>query len=35
MSLYDAVRDLPLLVDTYALEGLEQQVSSGFLRKST
>ena len=35
MSLYDAVRDLPLLVDGYALEGLEQQVSSGFLRKST
>ena len=35
MGLYDAVRDLPLLVDTYALESLEQQVSSGFLRKST
>src|SRR6478609_12036541 len=35
MSLYDAVRDLPLVIDSYALEGLEQQVSSGFLRKST
>jgi hypothetical protein len=35
VSLYDAVRDLPLAVDDYALEGLEQQVSSGFLRKST
>ena len=35
MSLYDAVRDLPLSIDNYALEGLEQQVSSGFLRKST
>ena len=35
MSLYDTVRDLPLFVDHYALDGLEQQVSSGFLRKST
>ncbi len=35
MSLYDAVRDLPLIIDDYALDGLEQQVSSGFLRKST
>lgn len=35
MSLYDAVRDLRLVVNNYALEGLEQQVSSGFLRKST
>ena len=35
MSLYDAVRDLPLVIDDYALDGLEQQVSSGFLRKST
>ena len=35
MSLYDAVRDLPLPSTSYALEGLEQQVSSGFLRKST
>ena len=35
MSLYDAVRDLPAAVDGYALEGLEQQVSSGFLRKTT
>ena len=35
MSLYDSVRDLPLTVESYSLEGLEQQVSSGFLRKST
>ena len=35
MSLYDAVRDVPLIIDDYALDGLEQQVSSGFLRKST
>ena len=35
MSLYDSVRDLPLTVESYALDGLEQQVSSGFLRKTT
>ena len=35
MSLYDSVRDLPLLIEGYALGGLELQVSSGFLRKST
>ena len=35
MSLYDSVRDLPLVVEGYALDGLEQHVSSGFLRKST
>ena len=35
MSLYDAVRDMPLTVDGYALDGLEQDVSSGFLRKTT
>ena len=35
MSLYDAVRDLPLAIDDYALEVLEQNVSSGFLRKTT
>jgi hypothetical protein len=35
MSLYDAVRDLPLVIERYELDGLEQQVSSGFLRKST
>jgi hypothetical protein len=34
-SLYDAVRDLPLVVEGHALDGLEQQVSSGFLRKTT
>ncbi len=35
MSLYDTVRGLPLTVEGYALAGLEQQVSSGFLRKTT
>ena len=35
MSLYDRVRDLPLTVEGYALDGLEQHVSSGFLRKTT
>ena len=35
MSLYDAVRDLPLSVDQLHARRPEQQVSSGFLRKST
>ena len=35
MSLYDSVRDLPLTIDGYALDGLEQHVSSDFLRKTT
>jgi len=35
MALYDSVRALPLVVEEYALDGLAQQVSSGFLRKST
>ncbi len=35
MSLYDAVRTLPLTVENYSLDALELQVSSGFLRKST
>jgi hypothetical protein len=35
VSLYDSVRDLPLIVESDALDGLEQQVSSGFLRKTT
>lgn len=35
MSLYDAVRDLPLTIEGYALEVLEQEVSSDFLRKTT
>ena len=35
MGLYDSIRDLPLTVEGYALEGLEQHVSSDFLRKST
>ena len=35
MSLYDAVRDLPLRIDAYSLEGLEQQARPDFLRKTT
>jgi len=35
LSLYDAVRELPLTIEGYALDGLEQNVSSGFLRKTT
>jgi hypothetical protein len=35
VSLYDAVRDLPLVVDAYELEGLELQASADFLRKTT
>jgi hypothetical protein len=35
MSLYDAVRDLPLRIDGYALEGLELQARPEFLRKTT
>lgn len=35
MSLYDAVSALPVTVERYALDGLEQNVSSGFLRKTT
>src|SRR5437667_136914 len=34
-SLYDQVRDLPLLVEGYTLEGLTRDVSSGFTRKCT
>ena len=35
VSLYDAVRDLPLLIDGYELEGLELQARPDFLRKTT
>jgi len=35
VSLYDSVRDLPLLVEGYALEGLELQARADFLRKTT
>ena len=35
MSLYDAVRDLPLRIDGYSLEGLQLQASPEFLRKTT
>ena len=35
MSLYDAVRDLPLEIEDYALEGLQLQARSDFLRKTT
>ena len=35
MSLYDAVRDLPLTIEAYDLEVHELDVSSGFTRKTT
>jgi hypothetical protein len=35
VSLYDAVKDLPLEIDGYELEGLEVQARSDFLRKTT
>ena len=35
VSLYDAVRDLPLRIDGYSLEGLQLQASPEFLRKTT
>jgi L-alanine-DL-glutamate epimerase-like enolase superfamily enzyme len=35
MSTYDLVADLPLQVEEYALEGLEEHVSSDFTRRST
>jgi hypothetical protein len=35
VSLYDSVRDLPLRVDGYELEGLELQAREDFLRKTT
>jgi hypothetical protein len=35
VSLYDAVRDLPLRVENYALDLLELQARSDFLRKTT
>ena len=35
LSLYDSVRNLPLAVERYALDGLELHVSSDFLRKTT
>ena len=35
MSSYDAIRDLPVVIDSYALEPLEAEVSSDFTRLST
>ena len=35
MSLYDAVRDLPVEIEGYALEGLELQARADFLRRTT
>jgi L-alanine-DL-glutamate epimerase-like enolase superfamily enzyme len=35
VSLYDAVRELPLVIESYALEPLELQARSDFLRKTT
>ena len=35
MSLYDAVRDLPVEIEGYALEGLDLQARADFLRRTT
>lgn len=35
MSLYDAVRELPLSIESYALDPLELQARADFLRKTT
>jgi hypothetical protein len=35
VALYDRVRDLPLEIDTYELDGRELDVSSGFTRRTT
>jgi len=35
VSLYDAVRDLPLVIEAYVLEGVQLQARSDFLRKTT
>jgi L-alanine-DL-glutamate epimerase-like enolase superfamily enzyme len=35
VSLFDRVRDLPLVVDGYALDGLDQVVRADFTRKTT
>ena len=35
MASYDLIRDLPFVVDSYALEPLEAEVSSDFTRLST
>ena len=35
MSLYSLVSDLPVIVESYELEGLEQGVSSDFVRRTT
>jgi L-alanine-DL-glutamate epimerase-like enolase superfamily enzyme len=35
VSLYDSVRDLPLVVEGYTLDGLEQLVRTDFTRKTT
>ena len=35
MALYDLVRDLPLEIDSYELEGRSLDVSSGFTRRTT
>ena len=35
MGTYDLLAGLPLVVESYALEALQRDVSSGFLRKAT
>jgi hypothetical protein len=35
MRTYDLIADLPVRIDDYALEGLEQDISSDFIRRTT
>ena len=35
MATYDALRDLPLEIESYTLDGLQQDVSSDFVRRTT
>ena len=35
MATYDLIRDLPFVLEDYALDGLEQEVSSQFVRRTT
>src|SRR5215210_312489 len=35
MALYDRIAQLQLEIDSYELEGLDRQVSSGFTRRTT
>jgi L-alanine-DL-glutamate epimerase-like enolase superfamily enzyme len=35
VATYDLLRDIPFVLEDYALEGLDQEVSSGFVRRTT